>query len=209
MAELYVVKQGECLARIARRYGFRSHLALYDHPDNAALRAQRPDPNVLYPGDVVVIPTRNDRAAEVATTAVHSFRLHLPRKVLRVRLVDADGTARRGVAVEVSLDGAASPCVTDAQGGIEIDVPRGTTRARLRVDGRDLTLDLGHLDPAREAPDNGEAGARGRLANLGYCVETAAAYATALRLFQRDEALPETGALDDATRDALLARHGA
>lgn len=55
----HVVRQGECLSAIAKRYGFASYRIIYDHPDNAELRRARPNPNLLFPGDVIVIPDRN------------------------------------------------------------------------------------------------------------------------------------------------------
>lgn len=39
--------QGECLSTIAARYGFSRWQALFNHPDNAALEAQRKSPNLL------------------------------------------------------------------------------------------------------------------------------------------------------------------
>jgi nucleoid-associated protein YgaU len=52
----HFVQQGECLSRIARRYGVREWRVVWDSPENEQLRAKRQNPNVLYPGDVVVIP---------------------------------------------------------------------------------------------------------------------------------------------------------
>src|SRR5262249_23211668 len=38
----------------SRSVRVRRHI--YDHPDNAAFRLKRPDPNRIYPGDVLMIP---------------------------------------------------------------------------------------------------------------------------------------------------------
>ena len=53
----YTVKKGDSLSSIARTHGVRSWQELYNHPDNAAFRSKRPNPNLIYPGDVVMIPT--------------------------------------------------------------------------------------------------------------------------------------------------------
>jgi len=208
MAKQHAVKQGECMASIARRHGFRDPRTLYDHADNADLRLRRPDPNVLFPGDSVVIPERDTRPERVETTAVHSFRVRLPRKVLRLRLVDADGRPRPGLSVELRVDGDARALTTDGDGAFEAPLPPGVSRLSLVVDGAEAELSPGHLDPPRDTPDRGLSGLRARLHNLGYATDTDAALREAISLFQRDEDLDVTGEADDATTHALLDRHG-
>ena len=58
MAVTHVVAQGEYLSLIAARFGFRDPRVIWNHPDNAALRERRKNPNVLFPGDVLTIPER-------------------------------------------------------------------------------------------------------------------------------------------------------
>src|SRR4051812_17468978 len=57
MGTPYTVRSGDTLSRIAHAHGFRNWRAIYDHPDNAAFRRLRPNPNLIYPGDVLQIPT--------------------------------------------------------------------------------------------------------------------------------------------------------
>ena len=52
----YTVKRGDSVSAIARMHGLRTWQELYGHRDNSALRTRRPDPNKIYPGDVVMIP---------------------------------------------------------------------------------------------------------------------------------------------------------
>src|ERR1051325_8947818 len=54
----HVVKKGESLSTIARQYGHSDWKAIYDHPANAGFKKKRPNPNVIHPGDVVVIPDK-------------------------------------------------------------------------------------------------------------------------------------------------------
>jgi len=56
MSTPYVVKSGDWLSKIAAAHGFSDWRDIYYHPDNAAFRAQRPNPDLIYPGDVVMIP---------------------------------------------------------------------------------------------------------------------------------------------------------
>ena len=59
MAGNYTVKQGDHLSSIANAFKFSTYQTIWDHPHNAALKAQRVNPNVLYPGDVLYIPDKD------------------------------------------------------------------------------------------------------------------------------------------------------
>ncbi|WP_170303843.1 LysM peptidoglycan-binding domain-containing protein [Reyranella soli] len=56
MATTYTVKQGDNLSSIARKHGLPSWQTIYNDPANASFRAKRPNPNLIFPGDVLVIP---------------------------------------------------------------------------------------------------------------------------------------------------------
>jgi hypothetical protein len=55
---IYVVKHGDTLSGIAKHHGIHSWQALYNDPSNTAFRAKRPNPNLIFPGDQVNIPTK-------------------------------------------------------------------------------------------------------------------------------------------------------
>jgi len=57
MSTPYTVKPGDTLSGIAQKHGFRSWQEIYEDPDNQAFRAKRPNPNLIYPGDVLLLPT--------------------------------------------------------------------------------------------------------------------------------------------------------
>jgi hypothetical protein len=63
MSTPYTVKRGDTLTSIATRHGFSNWRAIYNHPDNAGFRRLRPNPNRIYPGDVIQIPTTNPATA--------------------------------------------------------------------------------------------------------------------------------------------------
>ena len=67
MPTRYTVVAGDCLSSIAARHGFSNWRIVYDAPENADFRAKRPNPNVIYAGDVLFIP--NQWVHEVHTTA--------------------------------------------------------------------------------------------------------------------------------------------
>src|SRR5262245_62286736 len=59
MSTPYTVVLGDNLTKIAIRNGLRSWRVLYYHPDNAGFRRLRPNPNLIYPGDVIQIPDKS------------------------------------------------------------------------------------------------------------------------------------------------------
>jgi hypothetical protein len=65
-ASKYEVKQGDRLPTIARKKGFARWQTVWEFAKNEGLRNTREDPNVLQPGDMVVIPARLNRVATVS-----------------------------------------------------------------------------------------------------------------------------------------------
>jgi len=51
----YIIKQGDYLALLAYTFGFDANI-VWNDPTNADLQKLRPDPNILFPGDVLNIP---------------------------------------------------------------------------------------------------------------------------------------------------------
>ena len=58
MSTPYTVQSGDYLQKIAEEHGFESWRDLYYHEDNADFRRRRPNPDRIYPGDIVMIPDR-------------------------------------------------------------------------------------------------------------------------------------------------------
>ncbi|HVK70297.1 MAG TPA: peptidoglycan-binding protein [Polyangium sp.] len=210
---IHVVQQGECLSKIAARYGFGDYRVLYDHPDNAELKKKRVNPNVLEPGDRIVIPDKDLKVEEgLATGKLHRFRVRRPRKELRLKLEGHDGKPLAGAAYVLDVGGERHEGTTDGDGKLEQKVPVSETTGKLTIAGRVLHLRLGHLNPL-DAADGGISGAQGRLSNLGYNPGPVDGVLgrrtrTALALFQHDEKLDVTGKLDDTTKKKLEEKHG-
>ena len=72
----------------------------------SALRANRPNPHVLMPGDVVQIPDKQDKNEKCATGKTHVFKLS--RKQIKFRLVirDFDNQPVPNLPCQLTLGGA-------------------------------------------------------------------------------------------------------
>jgi Putative peptidoglycan binding domain len=201
MAREHRVREGDCISSIAFESGFFPD-TVWKHPENAALRDKRADPNVLAPGDQVFVPDLRPSAAAGATGRRHCFRrLGVPEH-LRLTLASY-GKPRANARYRLEIDGAPRRGVTDAEGRIDVPIPPNARRAVLVVGEDRYELTLGGVDPLNE-----DAGTRHRLENLGYLTATVTDLAVAIARFQADHRLPSTGKLDDATRAELGEAHG-
>lgn len=203
------VQQGECLETIAAQHGWLPQ-ALWDQPENEALKQQRKDMHCLMPGDVVSVPARRPRDEPVATGGVGKFKLEVEVPKLRVRLLN-DTKPRAGEAYRLELDdGQVLEGSTNGDGWVEQPLPASVRKAVLVLkDGAEqYELAVGGLDPA-DTPS----GAQGRMSNLGYYFgkvdgELGPVTKAALRRFQRAKGLEASGELDAATADALRGEYG-
>lgn len=212
----HVVQQGECLTTISKRYGFHDYRTVYEHPDNAELRRQRPNPNILHPGDVVAIPERKVKTVSIATGKVHAFQVVVPKKELRLQLKDHEGQplANEPYVLEVDGEEPIEGKQTDGSGLLKERVPLSRAGANLTIRERTLRLRFGGLNPLKDSPKKDDiTGIQGRLRNLGYNpgpVDGRLGRQTraALAVFQADEGLEVTSDPDAATLSKLEERHG-
>src|SRR5689334_1917583 len=103
MPRSHRVADGECLSSIAYQYGFFPG-TIWDAPENAALRRQRANPNVLRAGDVVTIPDPRVASSECATDERHVFRRKGVPERLRFQFLLA-GEPRASEPYELEVDG--------------------------------------------------------------------------------------------------------
>jgi N-acetylmuramoyl-L-alanine amidase len=73
MSKTRRAKQGEHLSTIAAEEGFADFHVIFDHPNNARLGELKRDPHVLFPGDEVFVPDRENRNEPRLTDATHRF----------------------------------------------------------------------------------------------------------------------------------------
>ncbi|WP_437738325.1 peptidoglycan-binding protein [Sorangium sp. So ce1335] len=215
----HIVHQGECLSSIAKRYGFADPMVIWTDAANKELHDLRGgDANVLYPGDVVVIPERGAAASgqaekkSVVSRALENTTAPPPTRRLHLILRGARGQPLAERAFSLEVAGETLTGTTDAAGALVRDVPADAARARLDVERYGWDLDIAHLNPIANTPDEGVSGIVERLRNLGYMADpelepVLPAAIRALMRFQADFGLPATGHADDDTREALEAAH--
>src|SRR5215217_4424067 len=209
MSTRHKVKQGEWLSKIARQYGFAKWQDLWDHPDNAPLRAKRANPFCLQPGDEVVIPELP--GLKVSTGSSYSLQGGDPPD--RIRLGMRRANAPLGLKrYELKLGDKFLKGTLTFQGLLDQPLPPDATEATLKVwtsEEPELAceLKLSHLDPL-----DALSGVQARLANLGWYNgpinnELTDATRTALASFQLAQLLPPTGELSKETLETLEDRH--
>ena len=208
MATSYVVKQGDHLSRIAFEHGFRDFHTIWDDPANAALKKLRGNPNVLMPGDTVVIPDRSQRIEKRPSGATHIFVTPIPTLRLRVVVRDVNGDPIPDKDCELVVDGEKKMLKTDGDGRIDEELPILAQGGALVLDGGEYELKIGDLDPIEE-----QSGQRARLANLGYYLGgeieiDEEELKSAVEEFQCDFDLFVDGICGPKTQKKLLKEHG-
>ncbi len=58
MGTEYIVKSGDWLSKIAQDHGYETWQEIYYHEDNDAFRELRPNPDLIFPGDRLILPER-------------------------------------------------------------------------------------------------------------------------------------------------------
>ncbi len=204
MSDDHVVQQGECVSSIAIKNGLFPD-AVWDHPENAKLKSERKDPNVLLPGDLVHVPDTVRKEEACATERRHRFRRKgVPAKLLVRLLIDDEPLAHAEYQLLIG-DAWHAEGTTDGDGLVEASIPPVAKEGRIVVEHEEQTyvfpLALGTLDPI-----DTEDGVAKRLADLGYPVGED--LSEAVKQFQEAKGLNASGEIDAATRSAIEREFG-
>jgi len=199
----YTVEPGDCLSSIAHQFGFTWQV-LWNDPSNAELRSKRKNPNVLFPGDVVNIPSVRPKEFRPKLNAWNQYVVRAGSASVRIRLT-VNGAPLANVKLTASVDdGPSTTARTDDDGRVEIAVsPTARNAVLTSENGLSYRLELGGLDPI-DTPT----GLQARLAQLGYYWGRidgviGPASRAAISAFQQAQGLSPTGSDDDSTRQAL------
>jgi len=202
------VKQGEDISSIAAEHGFLPK-TLWHHPDNAALKEKRKNPDILYPDDVLMIPDRQLKEEPAETENLHRYRKKGVMTTLRLRLMEED-EPRNNISYILEIEGRTFSGITDEDGVLEHLVPPSAKEGKLIIEetGEEYPIEIGSLDPVDEI-----SGIKQRLASLGFDCGSRSGIMdekteSALKSFQNKHGITETGKLDSETRSKLLEAYG-
>jgi N-acetylmuramoyl-L-alanine amidase len=213
MTRTHIVQEGDSLQSVAARYGFANSKTLYDYAGNADLARKRPNPDLLFPGDRILLPPVQVKACECVEKLVHRFETKRSWLRLRIRLLNEEGKPIQNESFRIVTSDVTVSRATGSDGVLDALVPPHSDTARLEVLGMTVALQLGRLHPMWQTPDGGWSGVVARLQNLGYlpedglsgddtCVEEA------IRLFQREHGQPEDGRISPRLLTALERAYG-
>jgi Putative peptidoglycan binding domain len=215
VAEFHTVAQGEYLSMIAAEYGFRDYTIIWDHPNNAQLKDLRKNPNVLFPGDSLFIPDKEEKQEQGATSKRHTFQVKQEKLKLRLVLEDIYEKPIANAACVLFVEEERFQVTTDGSGKIEQEIPLNAQKGLLIITSDQtpfehdfLPLKIGHLDPVDTV-----SGQRTRLNNLGYFAGDSddpkdPAFLSAAEEFQCDYSLSVDGDVGPQTQARLKQVHG-
>jgi hypothetical protein len=191
---------------------------IWEHGENAALKQKRKDPNVLFAEDEIFIPEKVKKTASKGAESEHVFKRKGEPSKLKMKLLALD-KPRANEDYILKLGSKLIKGKTDGEGKLEHFIPGDTKSAQLIFkDGKEIhSLTLGGLDPL----ELGE-GVIQRLNNLGYKTGGASLkkgvlakdafedakkvpkkVINAIKRFQADNNLEQTGTLDDQVLSLL------
>lgn len=207
----YTVRQGDCIASIAAKTGFL-WTTIWEHSANSELKNLRKDPNILHPGDVVVIPSKELEEVSCSTETLHNFVLKKTLTKLRLKLLEND-EPRGNEKYILLIDGIKFEGLTKSDGSLEHPISPIAKKGELTLSPDNpkkmqvYDLKLGKLNPIKEI-----SGVQGRLFNLGFFVEISGkidnATIEALKSFQEKHNISVTGKIDEETTNKLRELYG-
>lgn len=157
----YIVKRGDNLSRIARNHGLKGWKKLWEDPKNEPLRNKRKDPNILRPGDEVMVPGKSVQEVLRAVDGVYKVQVEPPERItLSVVLQDHNQLPfvdELYIAEPVPGGGSFAPCegVTDGSGTVELILPSHVREVRVALSKRRLQWDFMVADLTID-PDAGQ-----------------------------------------------------
>jgi N-acetylmuramoyl-L-alanine amidase len=162
--EPYVVRRGDFLLKLAYQFGFDAD-TVWNDEKNAQLRQLRPDPNILYPSDILYIPDQTYKQPvmqDLTAGTTNTFVTDPPTVLVSFTFSDSNCALQAFTVPELpQLTGLS----TGADGSVSFSVPVTIDAFTLEFTDLGLTVPcgLGYFDPI-----NTLSGIFQRLQNLGY-----------------------------------------
>lgn len=168
---IHKVKKGESLPSIAEKYKSVQWEKIYFDSKNFDLRRKRPNPHILYPGDEIAIPLKEDRIDNAKTEMKHKFVRRKNKVMLRIRMLDSSGNPLEGYAYKLEIGSQIYEGLTRKNGLIEHsinpDIREGILNFWIDAERKNVCitflLKIAHLHPVEYIT-----GVQARLKNLGF-----------------------------------------
>jgi hypothetical protein len=160
----YVICKGDYLLKLAYQFGFDAD-TVWNDPSNATLQQLRPDPNILFAGDVLYIPDQTDKplpAFSLTPGSTNNFVADAPTVTVTLTFSDSRCASQACTIPELpELTG----LTTDNTGLLSLTLPVSidTYTVNFTDAGLSFSCGLGLLDPITTL-----SGIVQRLQNLGY-----------------------------------------
>jgi N-acetylmuramoyl-L-alanine amidase len=159
MATQHTVVQGDCLATIAKKYGFFKWQTIYDHPNNASFRKNNPDPSCLQPDSSLYIPDKKIRGVEAAGRGKLTFVAEKPKVYFVKKIQDNNGNPIADAHYDLTIGKTKYSGKTDSNGRIEQEISIDEQIGELTIQPNSNCPDflftwkfkIGHLDTTTSA----------------------------------------------------------
>jgi hypothetical protein len=188
----YVIRQGDYLSKLADQFGFDAD-AVWNDPENADLKKLRPNPNILFPSDILHIPGAAPTVTHDLTTgATNTFTRNPPTVVITVKFADASLASQPYTVQELEdLTG----LTTDASGTLSFTAPVTLEIATVvfTASGTTCPINVGHLDPIDTL-----SGIFHRLRHLGFVDISDSVDLDTIRMALRDFKRAQAGGSSDS-----------
>ena len=213
----YVVKPGDSFAKIVKDAGLGTDWKkIYNSGENAGFRKICADPDLLVPGEKCVLPDKKKKEESKPGNSLAKFKVKTGKTQLNVVVIRPDGQPLKNADYELTLkggggDGTVVKKKTDGSGAVKCDIPLDTEGATLLLEGLELELKIGWLEPVETVK-----GVQARLRNLNYALPDVdgnagpdTPTAAAVAAFQKEHSLgdPE-GEIGSATQKKLKDVYG-
>ena len=210
----YIVKEGDWLSSIAKKFGIGNWNKIYDHPKNKEFKKKYPDPNILNPGEELWIP--EPESIEIEPKRVDSSVKKIEvsggkKETIEIKFKDEDGKPLANEPYRFKIGGYEKEGKTDSEGKMKEEIdPKyfEFDTYSIKMGRREVMLKAGHLDPV-----DGAKGIQARLKNLGYYtgkIDGIKGQKTlkAIKAFQKDHELKEDGIAGPKTQDKIKEVYG-
>jgi Putative peptidoglycan binding domain len=208
MSKVIIAQKGDCLINLSRQEGL-SWEAVWNHPENAALRRRRKYLNIIKEGDAVFLPDLAVAEYLRQTDQLHKFVVEGRKVRFTLKLLD-QGTPRAGEDYVLSVRNRSLKGRTDENGSLSEWIPSDASTGTLIVGANhdEFAINFGYIDPIEEI-----SGVKSRLRNLGFYEgeindEQDGELTEAIATFQHSVDLPGNGAITAETRNLLVKTHG-